>query len=47
MFGTIFQNYKSFEFTIAENAALNDFGDSDECRELRQKRVSERTAWQN
>lgn len=32
IFGTVFQDYQSFEFTIGENVALNDFSDSEECR---------------
>lgn len=32
IFGTVFQDYQSFEFTIGENVALDDFSDSEECR---------------
>ena len=41
IFGTVFQNYRSFEFTIAENVALNEFEDTDECRAEVEYRLGE------
>lgn len=41
IFGTVFQNYKSFEFSIAENVALNKFNNSIDCRNKVEKQLSE------